>query len=189
MSAPAVDFGRPTLRIRGWTYPVLLPSLRDPRLHLATVIISLQVLGQVAFEFRLSIPQIFASILTCVVLEVGITFWQKRVILWPASAMLTGNGIAFILRVPGTQHGDWWSFHGVWIYIGVAAVSLLSKYLIRFRGRHIFNHSNFGLVLCFLLLGIWLVLNGLAGLVALALPSPLMAILALLAGVLILVGR
>ena len=86
-------------------------------------------------------------------LEVGITFWQKRVILWPASAMLTGNGIAFILRVPGTQHGDWWSFHGVWIYIGVAAVSLLSKYLIRFRGRHIFNPSNFGLVLCFLLLG------------------------------------
>ena len=111
------------------------------------------MLGQVAFEFRLSIPQIFASILTCVALEVGITFWQKRVILWPASAMLTGNGIAFILRVPGTQHGDWWSFHGVWIYIGVAAVSLLSKYLIRFRGRHIFNPSNFGLVLCFLLLG------------------------------------
>ena len=87
------------------------------------------------------------------VLEVAITFWQKRVILWPASAMLTGNGIAFILRVPGTHHGDWWSFHGVWIYVAVAAVSLLSKYLIRFRGRHIFNPSNFGLVLFFLLLG------------------------------------
>ena len=35
----------------------------------------------------------------------------------------------------------------------MAAVSLLSKYLIRFRGRHIFNPSNFGLVLGFLLLG------------------------------------
>ena len=40
-----------------------------------------------------------------------------------------------------------------------------------------------------LLLGIWLVLYGLAGLVALGLPSPLMAVLALLAGILILVGR
>jgi len=40
-----------------------------------------------------------------------------------------------------------------------------------------------------LLLGIWLVLYGLAGLVPLGLPSPLMAVLALLAGVLILVGR
>ena len=40
-----------------------------------------------------------------------------------------------------------------------------------------------------LLLRIWLVLYGLAGLVALGLPSPLMAVLALLAGILILVGR
>jgi hypothetical protein len=40
-----------------------------------------------------------------------------------------------------------------------------------------------------LLLGIWLALYGLAGIVPLGLPSPLMAILALLAGVLIIVGR
>ena len=42
--------------------PVLLPNIRDPRLHLAAVIISLQVLGQVAFEFRLSIAQILVSL-------------------------------------------------------------------------------------------------------------------------------
>ena len=40
-----------------------------------------------------------------------------------------------------------------------------------------------------LLLGVWLVLYGLAGMIALNLPSPLMAVLALLAGILILVGR
>ena len=40
-----------------------------------------------------------------------------------------------------------------------------------------------------LLLAIWLILYGLSGLVALGLPAPLMAILALLAGVLILAGR
>ena len=34
-----------------------------------------------------------------------------------------------------------------------AAISLLSKYLIRFKGAHVFNPSNFGLVLCFLVLG------------------------------------
>jgi Na+-translocating ferredoxin:NAD+ oxidoreductase RnfD subunit len=132
---------------------VLLPSLRDPRLHLAGVIVSLQVLGQVAFDFRLSIAQILISIVTCAVLEVAITFRQQRVIMWPASAMLTGNGVAFILRVPGTAHGDWWSLHGWWIFAGTAAISLLSKYVIRFRGRHVFNPSNFGLVACFLLLG------------------------------------
>ena len=40
-----------------------------------------------------------------------------------------------------------------------------------------------------LLLGIWLVLYGLAGIVALALPAPLMAVVALVAGILILAGR
>ena len=40
-----------------------------------------------------------------------------------------------------------------------------------------------------LLLAIWLILYGISGMVALGLPAPLMAVLALLAGVLILVGR
>jgi len=40
-----------------------------------------------------------------------------------------------------------------------------------------------------LLLALWLILSGLSGLIALPLPSPLMAVLALLAGILILVGK
>ncbi len=40
-----------------------------------------------------------------------------------------------------------------------------------------------------LLLAVWLILSGIGGLVAVPLPSVLMAALALLAGVLILVGR
>ena len=66
--------------------------------------------------------------------------------MWPASALLTGNGVAFILRVPGTQHGDWWSLTAGGSSSHRAPFSLLSKYLIHFRGRHIFNPSNFGLV-------------------------------------------
>jgi Na+-transporting NADH:ubiquinone oxidoreductase subunit NqrB len=152
MSAPALA-ERPTLLIRGTRYPVLLPTVRDPRLHLAAVIVSLQVLGQAAFDFRLSIAQILISLVTCAVLEVVIAFRRQRVIMWPASALLTGNGVAFILRVPGTEHGDWWSLRGWWIFAATAAVSLLSKYVIQLRGRHLFNPSNIGLVLCFLVLG------------------------------------
>lgn len=153
MSAPAIAAGRPTVRFRGTTYPVLLPTLRDPRLQLAAVIVTLQVLGQVAFDFRLSIAQILVSLVTCAVLEVSIALRRQRVLMWPASALLTGNGVAFVLRVPGTEHGDWWSMNGWWIFAGTAAVGLLSKYVIVFRGRHVFNPSNFGLVLCFVLLG------------------------------------
>ena len=152
MSAPALAApGGRALHIRGTSYPVLLPTLRDPRLHLAAVIFSLHALGQVAFHFRLSIVQIAIAIGTAAVLEFGIAFATRRVIMWPASAMLTGNGVAFILRLPGTRHGDWWTTHG-WYYLRrTAAVSLLSKYLIKLDGRHIFNPSNFGLVLVFLI--------------------------------------
>ena len=34
------------------TYPVVLPSVRDPRLHVAAVIITIHVLGQVALGFQ-----------------------------------------------------------------------------------------------------------------------------------------
>jgi hypothetical protein len=40
-----------------------------------------------------------------------------------------------------------------------------------------------------LLLAIWLILTGLSGLLSLGLPHPLMSVVALIAGLLILVGR
>ena len=40
-----------------------------------------------------------------------------------------------------------------------------------------------------LLLALWLILHGLSGMIALGLPAQLMAVLALLSGILILVGR
>jgi len=40
-----------------------------------------------------------------------------------------------------------------------------------------------------LILAVWLILYGLTGMIALVLPAPAMAVLALVAGILILVGR
>ena len=142
-----------SIRIRSREYPVVLPSVRDPRLHVTAVVVSVQVLGQVSLGFELSIAQILVAVLTCGVLEVAITLWRRHAIVWPASALLTGNGVALILRVPGTEHGDWWSLRGAWIFASVAALSLLSKYAIRAGGRPLFNPSNLGLVVCFVVLG------------------------------------
>jgi hypothetical protein len=143
---------------RTWTigrrgYRVHGPSLRDPRLHVAAVLLTLQALGQTVLGFRLSVAQILVSIAAGALIEFLIALLKDRVILWPASGMLTGNSTAFILRIPGTVHGQWWSVRGIWIFVGVVAVSMASKYLIRWRGRHIFNPSNLGLVLAFAALG------------------------------------
>jgi Na+-translocating ferredoxin:NAD+ oxidoreductase RnfD subunit len=147
MSAHSLTLGRAS-------YPVVLPNIRDPRLHVASVIITIHVLGQVALGFVVSVPQILAAILTCAVIEVAITFYQTRSFVWPASAMLTGSGVALILRVVGTPPGDHWTTYAWETFAIVAGLSLLTKYVIRWRsGVHVFNPSNVGLVVTFIVLG------------------------------------
>lgn len=141
------------VRLGSTVYPVVLPSVRDPRLHLAMVIISIHVLGQVALGFRVSVPQIVSAILASALIEVALVLRERRMIVWPASAMLTGSGVALILRLVGMERGDHWSWRGWYLFAAVGAASLLSKYLIRHRGAHVFNPSNLGLVLTFLVLG------------------------------------
>jgi hypothetical protein len=143
----------PSIKVGSRDVPVVLPRLNDPRLRLALVISSLQVLGQVAFGFKVSIAQILVSLLACAVVEIGIVYWQQRVIMWPASALLTGNSVAFILRVNGTQHGDWWTLNGAGFFVAAALIGLLSKYVIAIGKRHLYNPSNFGLVVVLLVAG------------------------------------
>jgi len=152
MAAPGLAAGR-SVRIGSQVYPLVLPRLRDSRLHVAGVVITLHTLGQVGLGFHVSVPQILSAILTCFVLQVAITFREKRAFVWPASAMLTGSGIALILRVPSTPVGDHWSFHHWWMFSGIAAFSLLTKFIVRRNGSHVFNPSNVGLVIAFIVLG------------------------------------
>jgi len=142
-----------TLTLGRTSYPLVLPSIRDPRLHVAAVIITVHVLGQVALRFQVSVPQILAAILTCAIIEVALTFRQSRAFVWPASAMLTGSGVALILRVVGTPVDDHWTFFAWPLFAAIAGISLLTKYVIRYRGSHVFNPSNIGLVGAFVLLG------------------------------------
>jgi hypothetical protein len=153
MTPESVSPSSATVMVHARRSPLVGPSLRDPRLHVSLVVVALQVLGQTLLRFDISIGQILVALATCAVIDVAITLRRQRVVAWPTSALLTGNGVAFVLRVPGTRYGDWWSLRGGWIFAAVAAVSVLSKYVIRVDGRPLFNPSNFGLVLCFLLLG------------------------------------
>lgn len=142
-----------TVRVGDRSIPVELPSPRDPRLHTAAVIVSVHMIGLTALGFRVSVPQILSAILTAGLVELIVTLLRTGKLVWPASGMLTGSGVALILRLVGMESGDYWSWTGWYWFAVVAAVSVLSKYLIRFRDTHLFNPSNIGLVLAFLILG------------------------------------
>jgi hypothetical protein len=142
-----------TLRLAGRAVPVDLPRLSDPRLHVAAVIVTIHMLGQVAFGFHVSVAQILIAIGTCAAIEVIVTLRREGRLRWPASAMLTGSGVALIFRVLGTEHGDYWSLRGWYLFALVAGLSLATKYVVRYRDTHLFNPSNVGLVAAFVMLG------------------------------------
>jgi hypothetical protein len=129
------------------------PRIDDPRLHLATVILTIHVLGQTVLDFRISVVHIVASIGVCFLIETTRTFIREQRFVWPASALLTGSGVALILRLPDAEANAPWATEGWQLYVAVAALSLASKYVIRFRGSHVFNPSNLVLVLTFVVLG------------------------------------
>ena len=142
-----------TVQVRGTSIRVVPPTLRDPRVHVAAVIVSVQALGQVVIGFDVSVAQILLTIGVCVAIEIPMVLWERGVLSWPASALLTGNGIALLLRTPGTEHGDWWSLNGWPVFVAAAVIAMTSKYAVRVDGRHLFNPSNLGLVAVFLLFG------------------------------------
>lgn len=142
-----------SLRLGDRRVPVVLPKLGDARLHTALVIVSIHVIGITTLGFEVSVPQIVAAILTAGVIDVFLTYRRSGRLVWPASGMLTGSGVALILRLVGMESGDHWSFEGWHWFALVAGVSIVTKYYVRFRGQHIFNPSNIGLVVAFLVVG------------------------------------
>ncbi len=143
----------PQIVVRGRAIPVVLPKRGDPRLKLSATIITLTILGLTVLNFQVSIPQILVTVLLCGLIELVVTFWREHKLVWPASAIQTGVSVAFIFRVGGTEHGDWWSVRGLQLFALVAVISMLPKYLLRINGRHIFNPSNIGIVWGLLLIG------------------------------------
>ena len=104
-------------------------------------------------DFRLSIPQVAVAMLACGVIEVARTYRVSGTLAWPASALQTATSTALILRVTGMEAHDWWSFEGWYYFAGIAVAGVLTKYYIRYQGRHIFNPSNVALVAAFVVLG------------------------------------
>jgi hypothetical protein len=126
----------------------------DPRLKVAFVVTALQVLGQIGLSFKVSITQIGVPIVICGAADVAMAYRKRREFVWPASGILAGNSVAFILRAAGTRHGDWWTANGIVLFIGAAVVAALSKYVVRVDGRHVFNPSNVGIVVVLLATGV-----------------------------------
>lgn len=142
-----------TVRLAGRQVDLAFPSRSDARLHTSGAIVTVHIIGIAALGFAVSIPQVAVAILTAGFIDVVMTFRSTGRLVWPASGVLTGSGVALILRVTGMERGEFWSLRGWYWFALVAGFSVLTKYVIRYRGLHVFNPSNLGLVVAFLIIG------------------------------------
>ena len=96
--------------------------------------------GQLTFGFLESWPKTGLAIAAAMATELilGRVFTGK----WPhlASAYISGISVGILVRSPA-----------IWPYLLCSAISITSKYVIRWRGRHLWNPSNFGIAMMLLL--------------------------------------
>ncbi len=98
------------------------------------------IAGHLSFGILESYRKTGIAILASIVTELllGRIFMGK----WPniASAYITGISVGILVRSPA-----------FWPYVLCSVISIMSKYVLRAKGRHIWNPSNFGIsVLLFL---------------------------------------
>jgi Na+-translocating ferredoxin:NAD+ oxidoreductase RnfD subunit len=106
----------------------------DSRFAPPVLITLILLAGNLSFGILESYQKTLLAIVTSIAAEMllGRMFLHK----WPhpASAYITGISVGILLRSPA-----------FWPYALCAALSITSKYVLRYRGRHIWNPSNFGI--------------------------------------------
>jgi hypothetical protein len=112
----------------------------DNRYIAPAFITCILIVGQISFGFLESYKKTGVAIAVSLIAEsiLGRIFAGK----WPnlASAYISGISVGILVRSPA-----------IWPYVVCALISIMSKYVLRVKGRHIWNPSNFGIsVLLFL---------------------------------------
>ena len=113
--------------------------LRDPRDYQITVLGGLLAYGLLVLGFDLGWPQVIVT-LASVLLTQRLCTWIWRLPRFDyKSALISGLSLCLLLR---TNH--------LYLVVFAAVVTIGSKFVLRVRAKHIFNPTNFGLVVLLL---------------------------------------
>jgi len=121
--------------------PKLLFGLRLDNRYLPPILItSILITAQLTFGILESFQQTAVAIVTAICAELILGRITHGRWLDPASAYISGISVGILIRSPF-----------LWAYALCSLISILSKYVLRLKGRHLWNPSNLGVsVLLFL---------------------------------------
>jgi len=111
----------------------------DPRLYQVATLASLLVYGIGWLDFDIT-PGRAILLLATVLLTQAVCDWRQGRPANVRSALISGLSLCLLLRT-----------NDIFLAIAAAVVTITSKFVIRFRGKHVFNPTNGGLVAMMLL--------------------------------------
>lgn len=132
MSAPADTVAAPLTRPSANLFTRFLSG--DNR-YLPPILITLILLaGNLSFGLLESFSRTALAIATSMSFEIALTLLIYRKFPHLASAYITGISVGILIRSPA-----------FWPYALCSAIAITSKYVLRWRGRHLWNPSNFAI--------------------------------------------
>lgn len=121
----------------GWKKWLSLDNRFVPPVFITLILLA----GQLSYGILESYERTLLAIVTAIAVEMALGKLFVGKFPHAASSYITGISVGILLRSPA-----------FWPYAVCAAIAICSKYVLRYRGRHLWNPSNFGICVVLFLL-------------------------------------
>jgi Na+-translocating ferredoxin:NAD+ oxidoreductase RnfD subunit len=108
----------------------------DPRWLSAGLLTLILVVGQWFFGIIGSYERMLLALGTALATEYLLSRWMRGMWPNPLSAYVSGNSVVILTKPPSEQ---------LWMFPAGAFLSIASKYVLTWKGRHLWNPTNFGI--------------------------------------------
>jgi len=118
---------------------------KDPRYYQSAILAVLLAYGLFRLDFDIGGAQAFVVLTVALLTQYACTLIWKLPAYDPRSALISGLSLCLLLRTNSLS-----------LAVAAAIITITSKFIIRHKGKHIFNPTNFGIVAMILLTGqVW----------------------------------
>ena len=120
----------------------LVASAIDPRYLIVFLITLVLVLGEARYGILGGYDRLATALGVCLVTEVVLSWWLRGRVANLASAYITGISLSLLIKPQANI---------LWPFALGALLAIASKYVLTYRGRHLWNPSNFSIALLLLI--------------------------------------
>jgi len=110
----------------------------DPKYLIVFLITLVLVVGEARYHILGGYPRLATTLGVCLVTESLLSWWLRGRVANLASAYITGISLALLIKPQANI---------LWPFALGAFIAIASKYVLTYRGRHLWNPSNFAIAL------------------------------------------